>query len=272
MLSRRRLLLSASVLPITLTASRRVAADTSDDPWPDIKTSLFGDRLIQDGAGILSLEAPKRAYDAAIVPITVTATNPQTSARYIQAIHLIVDKNPAPVAGVFHFTVDSGTASFATRVRVNEYTNVHAVAELNDGSLVVATAFVKAAGGCSAPALKDAERAMANLGKMKLNPPDTVVLDQPNQAQLLISHPNFSGMQFDQISRNYIPAHFVQDIRVRYGDRVIMTVEGNISLSEDPSIHFSFVPHGPGEIEVDVTDSEGMKFSQAWPVNPVPAS
>jgi sulfur-oxidizing protein SoxY len=271
MASRRGLLLFAGLLPLTLIAWRRASADDGD-PWPDIKTSLFADRPIQDGAGILALEAPKRAYDAALVPITVTAAIPQTEPRYIQAIQLIVDKNPAPVAGVFHFTIDSGTATFATRVRVNEYTNIRAVAEMNDGSLYMATAFVKAAGGCSAPALKDAEKAMASLGRMKLKPPDTVILGQPNRAQLLISHPNFSGMQFDQISRNYIPAHFVQDIRIRYADRVIMTVEGNISLSEDPSIHFSFVPHGPGEIAVDVTDSEGMKFSQAWAINPVPGS
>jgi len=270
--SRRRLLLSAGLLPLAIAAGRGAGADDADDPWPDIKASLFADRPIQDGAGILALEAPKRAYDAAIVPITVTAAIAQSDARYIQAVHLIVDKNPAPVAGVFHFTVESGTATFATRVRVNEYTNIRAIAEMNDGALFMAAAFVKAAGGCSAPALKDAEKAMASLGKMKLKAPDSVILDRPNQAQLLISHPNFSGMQFDQISRNYIPAHFVQDIRIRYADRVIMTVEGNISLSEDPTVYFSFVPHGPGEIAVDVTDSEGMKFSQAWPVSPVPAS
>src|SRR5690606_40395179 len=57
-----------------------------------------------------------------------------------------------------------------------------------------------------------------------------LVLNQMNEAQLLISHPNYSGLQFDQISRTYVPAHFVQEIRVRYGDRTIMTVEGNISL------------------------------------------
>jgi sulfur-oxidizing protein SoxY len=272
MLSRRNLLLTACAAALALAASPRGRADDSDDPWPDIKAALFGDRPIQDGAGIIGLEAPKRAYDAAIVPIRVTAEIPQANDRYIRAIHLIVDQNPAPVAGVFHFTLDSGSASFATRVRVNEYTYIRAIAEMNDGSLYMAAAFVKAAGGCSAPSLKDADKAMANLGRMKLRPPDSIVLDRPNEAQLLISHPNFSGMQFDQISRNYIPAHFVQDIQIRYGDRVIMTVEGNISLSEDPSVHFNFVPHGPGAIGVEVTDSAGMKFSQTWPVNPVPGS
>lgn len=267
--SRRALLLSAALLPL---AARAVPADSGDDPWPDIRAALFGDKPIGDAAGLLTIEAPKRAHDAAIVPISVTAAIPQTQERYIAAVHLIVDKNPAPVVGVFRFTVDSGSASFATRVRVNEYTNIRAIAELNDGALVMAERFVKAAGGCSAPALKDAEQALANIGKMKLKQAGAVVLDRPNEAQLLISHPNFSGMQFDQISRNYIPAHFVQTIEVRYGDRLVLTVEGNISLSEDPSIHFHYVPHAPAEIAVEVTDSDGLKFSQSWPVDPVPAS
>lgn len=267
--SRRSLLLSATLLPLALSAAR---ADSADDPWPDIRDALFGDKPIADAAELLTIEAPKRAHDAAIVPITVTAGIPQTPERYIQAVHLIVDKNPAPLAGVFRFTPDSGSASFATRVRVNEYTNVRAIAEMNDGALFMTAKFVKAAGGCSAPALKDAEQALANMGRMKLKQADAVVLDRPNQAQLLISHPNFSGMQFDQISRNYIPAHFVQEIRVHYGDRLVLAVEGNISLSEDPSIHFHYVPHAPAEIAVEVTDSDGLKFSQSWPVTPVPAS
>ena len=54
-------------------------------------------------------------------------------------------------------------------MRINEYTNVRAIAETSDGELYMASRFVKAAGGCSAPALKDHEQAMARLGQMKLN-------------------------------------------------------------------------------------------------------
>lgn len=270
MISRRDLCLAASLLPL-LGRTRLAEAQDAGEPWPDIRNALFGDRTIAENDGIISVEAPKRAYDAAIVPVTVHAAIPQSPARYIKTVHLIIDKNPAPEAAVFHFTLDSGDASFSTRVRVNEYTNVRAIAELNDGSLHMAVQFVKAAGGCSAPALKDAEKAFANLGRMKLKQPEPVALDRPNQAQLLISHPNFSGMQFDQISRNYIPAHFIQSVTVRFGGRTVMTVEGNISLSEDPSFHFNYVPTAEAEMSVEVVDSNGMKFSQAWPVSPSPS-
>jgi sulfur-oxidizing protein SoxY len=45
-----------------------------------------------------------------------------------------------------------------------------------------------------------------------------------------------------------------------------MRVEGDISLSENPSIHFSFVPEGPGELSVRVVDSEEQKFSAGMPL------
>ena len=89
---------------------------------------------------------------------------------------------------------------------------------------------------------------------------------------MLISHPNFSGLQFDQISRNYIPPQFVQRIVVRYGARTVLEVDADISLSEDPSIHFTYVPDGPGALGVEVTDSDGNRFEQSWLVEPAPSS
>ena len=223
-------------------------------------------------AGVISLEAPYRAYDAAIVPITITAEIPQSPERFIKTITLLIDKNPAPVAAVFGLGPQNGSATIATRVRVNEYTNVRAIAEMNDGALYMASKFVKAAGGCSAPALKDQENALARIGRMKLKQSAKVEAGEPNQVQLLISHPNYSGLQMNQVTRHYIPAHYVQDIKVSYGGRTIMTVEGAISLSEDPSIHFSYVPEGPGQIDVEVQDTDGNVFKRSWPVEPAASS
>ena len=90
--------------------------------------------------------------------------------RWIRTVHLIVDENPAPVAGVFHLFPQTGDATIATRIRVNQYTNLHAVAETSDGELYMVERFIKAAGGCSAPGLKDKATVMARLGQMKLKP------------------------------------------------------------------------------------------------------
>lgn len=245
-----------------------MAPAAADDVWPSIRDAVFEGKELKDGRDVIALEAPNRAMDAAVVPVTVRALIPQASERYIKRVHLIIDKNPAPVAGVFHLFPASGSATIGTRVRVNEYTNLHAVAETSDGELYVVERFVKAAGGCSAPALKDKEAALARLGKMKLKPMTPFAAGVPNEAQLLVSHPNYTGMQIDQVSRNWIPPDHVRTIKVSYGGTPVLEAETDISLSEDPAITFSFVPTEPAAMTVEVEDSNGRTFEQSWPIGP----
>src|SRR3546814_3086852 len=91
----------------------------------------------------MAVEAPSRAREAATVPITVTAQIPQTEARYIKSLTLIVDENPALIVGTFHFSTANAIASLSTRVRVNAYTNIRAMAETGDGKLHMADAYVR---------------------------------------------------------------------------------------------------------------------------------
>ncbi len=241
-------------------------ADESDERWTGIKQAIFGERKIIENTNVISIQAPYRAHDAALVPITLSAMIDQNHDLFIKELYLIVENNPTPLAGTFHFNPNHGWESIETRVRVNEYTNVRAVAETSDGQLYMTTAFVKAAGGCSAPALSDQEAALARLGKMKLRLDEMITAGQPSVAQILVSHPNNSGMQFDQISRNYIPAYFVHKIGVSFNDEEVFTLDTNFSLSEDPSVHFTFVPKEDGVISVYALDTKNNRFENSWPV------
>ena len=71
-----------------------------------------------------------------------------------------------------------------TRVRVDDYTYIHAVAEGPDGMLYAAQRFIKASGGCSAPAGKDQTAALQRLGRMKMSFKDAPRLGEPGTAQL----------------------------------------------------------------------------------------
>ena len=253
-----------ALLALSLTAPAWAAGE-DESRWNALRTMLFQDRPIHDGAEVLTLDAPYRAHDAAVVPIRIEPAFPQTGERHIRTVTLLIDENPLPVAGRFHFTPASGRAALGTRVRVNAYTHIRAIAETSDGELYMAKRFVKASGGCSAPAGKDPDAALARLGKMKLRQSEALVLGEPNLAQLLVSHPNHTGMQMDQITHHYVPAHFVNNIEVRYGDEPVLTIEdAGISMSEDPSIHFYYTPEEPGELSVKVTDSKDRTFSRSW--------
>ncbi len=239
----------------------------NSESWQTIKETLYEDVELLDGSQWMSFETPYRALDAAIVPIQLKVDRQQADDDYIKSVTFIIDENPSPVAAVFNLTPKSGRADLSTRVRIDKYTFVRAVAEMNDGRHFMIANFVKAAGGCSAPGLAGRDAAMARLGKMKMKFLDAGVGDQLAKAQLLISHPNYSGLQFDQISRTEIPAHYVDSITVSQDGQEIFSAAPDISLSEDPSIHFYYRDDG-GPIDVVVTDTEGGTFKRSWSPTP----
>jgi len=264
----------ALALSAILCTTYPLAADPDPDPakseiWNKVKNLLFEERvIITPGNDIITLDAPVRAEDAATVPISIKAQIPQSPQKYVQTIYLVIDKNPSPIAAVFHLTPDSGRADIDTRVRIEEYSYVRAIAEMNDGQLYMAMRYVKASGGCSAPAGKDQEAALARLGKMKFRLENEVALNRPNLAQLMISHPNNSGLQMDQLTRHYTPARFVKRIDVSYSDKLILSADVDFSISENPNFRFYFIPREPGDLKAEVIDSSDLKFNSYIRVEP----
>ena len=250
------------------------SAVNPDDPdaspvWQQLRNSLFQQRPIKAGDKVeLVLDAPSRAEDAAIVPIAISTRFEQTPERHVRKLWLVIDNNPSPVGAVFTFTPSSGKADIETRVRVDAYTHVRAIAELNTGELLMSTRFVKASGGCSAPPGKDPTAAMATLGKMRFRVDGEVRANQPVLAQLMISHPNNSGLVMDQLTRHYTPAHFVRKIEVSYAGKPILTAEVDFSISENPNFRFYFVPTGEGELKAEVVDTNELRFDTAVKVQP----
>jgi sulfur-oxidizing protein SoxY len=263
----RRLVLLAPLAAGAVGRSANGQAPAQEDPWPALSTQIFDGKTLLDGSTILTIDAPYRAEDAALVPVGIRAKLPADEARSVRAITLVIDENPSPVAAVFSPGAASGMRSLSTRVRVDSYTNIHAVAELSDGQLYATQRFVKAAGGCSAPAAKQ-EADSIPLGTMRFRQfPDAPDSDsERREAQLMIRHPNYSGMQMDQLTRLYVPAHFVQSVHLWLGDALVLGVESGISISENPVYRFYYRPNDATEFRAEMKDSEGRTFSQQWSV------
>src|SRR5712671_279516 len=239
--------------------------------WSDLRHAIFGDRVVEDAGDLVAIDAPERAEDAAIVPVTIRVS--ETLGSEIRGLYLVIDDNPSPLAAHFVLGPLADTKEVTTRVRIDDYTYLHAVAETKDGRLYASAHFIKAAGGCSAPAGKDQALALERLGKMKLILAERLRPDAPINAKLLISHPNNSGLQMDQVSRNYIPADFMQTLEVTYNGQSVFRLESDIAISEDPSFSFSFRPSdpmAPGVIKAEILDSSRRHFTQSWPVAAAP--
>lgn len=240
-------------------------AAAEEDIWPALQKDLFGDRNVVEDTSAVTLEAPYRAEDAALVPLTVRI--PAATAKSMKKLSLVIDKNPAPLVADFTFgpAAGDGERVIETRVRVDMYSNIRAIVETADGKLMMATKFVKAAGGCSAPALKDTDAALAEAGKMQIKHLSAAAGAQ-REGQIKIRHPQYSGLQLNQATGYYIPAKFLRVIDVaRDGERVFR-LEGGISLSENPNIRFTYATGGDDTLEVMAEDTDGRVFKgQAGP-------
>src|ERR1700761_1469844 len=238
----------------------------SEETWNSIKGDIFKNRPIEDGAGLVVLDAPRRAEDAALVPIGMHITLPADDKRTLRAFTLVIDENPAPVAGTFTIGPHAGVTSISTRVRVDSYSYVRLIAELSDGKLYGVKAYVKASGGCSAPAASNADAVKSELGKMKFRTFHAEANALP-EAQLMLRHPQNSGLQMDQLTRLYIPPFFIDNLKIWQGDELMVTMDGGIAIAEDPNIRFNYQPNGAADFRVEAVDTDKHVFKGEWPAN-----
>jgi sulfur-oxidizing protein SoxY len=237
------------------------------DPWPGLVQDIFNNRAMNDGSDVIAIEMPYRAEDAAIVPVTLRTKLSPGDTRRVKTITLVIDQNPAPMAAKFELGPDANVSEISTRVRVNNYTDVHAVAELNDGKLYMVKTYVKASGGCSAPAAKNAEEANGRLGQMRYRQFATSgqgPASSVREAQIMIGHPNNSGLQMDQVTQLYIPAFFINELHLWQDDSLVLSMEGGISISEDPNIRFTYVSNGAKRFRAEAKDTDGHLFHNEW--------
>ena len=251
----------AAALALAALGTPALSADNPLQPspaWEDMRSGVIGtDAEPPIDPGVFDLDAPVRAENPALVPIRIT--QPPGSPR-ITKLALVVDQNPAPVAGEFTFGPATAPLDFEVRVRVDAYSDVRAIATLEDGRQVMAGRFVKASGGCAAPA-GGGDKAREGMGEMRFR---SEPLGARAMGTLMIRHPNFSGLQRDQVTLLNIPAEFIQTIALTQGDETLMTMEGGISISENPVFRIGYAPNGQ-PITVHAEDTDGRVFDQTFP-------
>ena len=206
-----------------------------------IKETVFGEEIIEDGSDFIHIEAPYRALNGGNVPIKIYTKSPG-----IVKYTLIIDENPTPCCAIFEF--DNMPAYVETNIRVNAYTYLRVIAEDNYGNKFMTTRFIKAAGGCSAPSVLKTNK---QKGKIEVTEP----LIKPGITNFQIWHPNYSGMQFDQLTRTEIPAEYINEVDIHF-DNSSFHYEGTIGIAEN--VYFGLATDGEGDLTAK--DNLGNNF------------
>ena len=92
----------------------------------------------------VTITAPDIAENGAVVPVGAS-----TGLAGVRRILILVEKNPAILSAMFNVT-DAVEPSFSTRLKMDQSSNVYAVAMMNDGRVLFAQKEVRVTlGGCA---------------------------------------------------------------------------------------------------------------------------
>lgn len=261
--------LFASLVACVLTCAIQTASAEEapeGDIWPKLRAGLFGTRAIEEANGArLEIDLPERAFDAGVVPLGIR-WNSLPGDPPLHKLYLVIDKNPSPVGAIFDFGGAKHAIEFETRVRIEDYTWVRVIAERKDGSLISTRRFIKASGGCSAPAGKTLAERMAGIGKIKWRFDEVKEPGGKATVQLLIRHPNISGLAMDQLTRLYDPPKFVNQVKVTRGDELVFGAQVDFTISENPVFRFTLPSEGERELRAEVTDTDDRLFKSSFEI------
>ncbi|MCQ9156406.1 quinoprotein dehydrogenase-associated SoxYZ-like carrier [Acidomonas methanolica] len=260
------LFVSAMLCAAMMSASAHASDGTEPDRmqrWAALSHRIFGAAPLSPAGPAVTLDMPAQADDAAVVPLTLRID----PAIHAVGVDVIIDDNPSPVAAKIHFGPAADPTLIKLQVRIDGFTNVHAVARTADGKLLETSRFVKAAGGCSGPVGLGGDDPMRNIGAMKMRFDPAPQPDGAAEATLLIRHPNYNGMQFDPVTQGYKPARYIDKTNIQYDGRTVLSMETDISISSNPEISFLYRKVKDGAFDVRIADTRGGSWNHVFPAD-----
>ncbi|MFO1249864.1 MAG: thiosulfate oxidation carrier protein SoxY [Inhella sp.] len=147
----RRKLLADSAKVMALLAGAGLLPQTALAAWTqaafEAKTVADAIKALGGGAPAeskdVTITGPDIAENGAVVPVGVATALPG-----VKRLAVLVEKNPSTLAAVFEVS-DAVEASFNTRVKMGQSSNVLAVALMSDGKVLFAQKEIKVTlGGC----------------------------------------------------------------------------------------------------------------------------
>lgn len=140
---------AAALLSTILWRIAPVGAETAKsppEPWQQDLKRIIGTAEPVDGK--MQLELTEVIENGNTVPFTMSVESPMTAADHVKGLHMIATGNPQPLVASFRLTPASGLALVSSRMRLVKSQDVVGIAELSNGSFLLARRAVKVTIAC----------------------------------------------------------------------------------------------------------------------------
>ena len=102
---------------------------------------------------------------------------------------------------------------------------------------------------------------VVDVGDAKILLPDAIKRDSVVHVRALLSHPMHTGL-FRTAQGEPIPAYFVKDVTVTYGDEQVARFEWTSGISRDPYVAFPLRATREAPLTITWTDNKGGVYRQ----------
>ena len=103
---------------------------------------------------------------------------------------------------------------------------------------------------------------MSGIGEARIRVPDRVTRGELIVVNAIISHPMDTGF-FRDADGAPIPAYFIKDVVVTYGDQEVARFMWTSGISRDPVVSFTLRAHREAPLTMTWTDNKGGVFTQS---------
>ncbi len=103
---------------------------------------------------------------------------------------------------------------------------------------------------------------MGGIGEARIRVPDRVARGELIVVNAIISHPMDTGF-FRDADGKPIPAYFIKDVVVTYGDQEVARFMWTSGVSRDPIVSFTLRADHEAPLTMTWTDNKGGVFTQS---------
>jgi sulfur-oxidizing protein SoxZ len=103
---------------------------------------------------------------------------------------------------------------------------------------------------------------MSTVGDARIRVPDRIAKGETIVVNSIISHPMDTGF-FRTAEGQPIPAWFIKDVVVKYGDQEIARFEWTSGISRDPVVSFTLKADREAPLTMTWTDNKGSTFTKS---------
>ena len=100
------------------------------------------------------------------------------------------------------------------------------------------------------------------IGEARIRIPDRVTRGDLIRVNAIVTHPMDTGL-FRTADGQPIPAYFITDVVVTYGDEQIARFEWTSGVSKDPIVSFTVTASKEAPLTITWTDNKGATFRQS---------